>query len=524
MRCSRTSRTLSVRRVRGPHARVEGRDLTVAYLIARAQEPRASSPATRTGSWMQKVPLVGLTPEAPGPLVVKKGAQKQRVQDQRRLRRVQQARRRRGEDRELRARVRRLRRAGARVPVGRLQGPRRQRQDASSSSSTIRRCRRGPRPGPDDVRRQGDDLLRPLDLQVREGRRARRGRRAHRPRDRTGRISVLGGAGHGPANGSTWSRRTRTWAARASKAGSRWMPRPRCSRWPARTTRSSRRWPRRATSSPSPLGLTASIAIKQKMRTIDSQNVVGEAHGRDPVLQERIRGLHRALGSPGRRRTGQRRRIYNGALDNASGVAMVLEIARVLKQMPARPKRSILFLFVTAEEQGLLGSQYYASSRSIRWRRPLAVINVDGINQWGRTKDLTVVGLGASDLDDYAQAAAAEQGRMLEPGRRAGEGLLLPIRSLQLREEGRARRSIPIRASTSSASPPSTARRSATSTRTATTTRRPTRLSPTGISPAPRRTPSCSSPWAIASPQADKFPDWKPGNEFKAIRDKALGR
>jgi Zn-dependent M28 family amino/carboxypeptidase len=83
--------------------------------------------------------------------------------------------------------------------------------------------------------------------------------------------------------------------------------------------------------------------------------------------------------------------------------------------MKARPKRSILFLFVTAEEQGLLGSQYYADFPLYPLNKTVANINIDGINQWGRTKDLTVVGLGASDLDDYARAAATEQGRILTP-------------------------------------------------------------------------------------------------------------
>ena len=98
--------------------------------------------------------------------------------------------------------------------------------------------------------------------------------------------------------------------------------------------------------------------------------------------------------------------IYNGALDNASGVAAVLEIARAFTSVEPRPKRSILFLMVGAEEQGLLGAQHYAEQPIYPLAKTLANINIDGVNQWGRTKDITVIGMGASDLDDYLRDAA----------------------------------------------------------------------------------------------------------------------
>ncbi len=94
---------------------------------------------------------------------------------------------------------------------------------------------------------------------------------------------------------------------------------------------------------------------------------------------------------------------------------MLMEIARAMKALKPAPKRSVLFLFVTAEEQGLLGSQYYADFPLYPLTKTLAAINVDGVNQWGRTKDLIVIGLGASELDDYASAALAEQSRVLKP-------------------------------------------------------------------------------------------------------------
>ena len=166
---------------------------------------------------------------------------------------------------------------------------------------------------------------------------------------------------------------------------------------------------------PVPLGLTASMAIGNKMRTLDSRNVLGKVEGNDPNLREEYvvytaHWDHLGVGAPVK---GDK--IYNGALDNASGVASLLEIARAFMSVEPRPKRSVLFLMVTAEEQGLLGSQHYSVTPVYPLDRTLANINVDGVNQWGRTKDITVVGMGASDLDDVLRDAAKEQGRTLRP-------------------------------------------------------------------------------------------------------------
>ena len=102
--------------------------------------------------------------------------------------------------------------------------------------------------------------------------------------------------------------------------------------------------------------------------------------------------------------------IYNGASDNATGTAGLLAMAKAFAAAKTAPKRSILFLSVTSEEQGLLGSQYYGMMPLYPLNKTLANINMDGLNTWGKTEDVVVIGLGASDLDDYARAAAAEQG------------------------------------------------------------------------------------------------------------------
>ena len=166
---------------------------------------------------------------------------------------------------------------------------------------------------------------------------------------------------------------------------------------------------------PVPLGVTASITIRNSFRTIDSRNVAAKLEGSDPAVRDEYvvytaHWDHFGIGAPVEGDS-----IYNGALDNATGTAGLLAIARAFAAMPTPPRRSILFLVVTAEEQGLLGSQYYATNPLYPLAKTLANINMDGLNTGGRTGDLVVVGYGASELDDYAREAATEQGRTLKP-------------------------------------------------------------------------------------------------------------
>src|SRR5258705_5515632 len=166
---------------------------------------------------------------------------------------------------------------------------------------------------------------------------------------------------------------------------------------------------------PVPLGVTASMTIRNTLRTIDSQNVVAKLEGNDPALKDEyiVYTAHWDHLGVGPDVNGDR--IYNGAKDNAIGVGGLLELARAFTKVSPAPKRSILFLSVTAEEQGLLGSQYYSVTPIYPLRRTLPNINMDGLNVHGRTKDLTLIGYGASELDNYASAAAAEQGRVIRP-------------------------------------------------------------------------------------------------------------
>jgi Zn-dependent M28 family amino/carboxypeptidase len=166
---------------------------------------------------------------------------------------------------------------------------------------------------------------------------------------------------------------------------------------------------------PLPLGVKASIALKNTLRTVTSRNVVAKIEGSDPKVKDECvlytsHWDHFGLGAP---LNGDP--VYHGAVDNAVAVGGFLEIARAFAAMPLAPRRSVLFVAVTAEEQMMLGSEYYASNPSWPLEKTLAVINLEMLNVHGRTRDLTVVGLGLSDLDDVAAEIAGQQGRYLKP-------------------------------------------------------------------------------------------------------------
>ncbi len=271
-----------------------------------------------------------------------------------------------------------------------------------------------------------------------------------------------------------------------------------------------------------PLGMTASMSVTQKMRTVDSQNVIAKLSGADPTLKNEYvvytaHWDHFGVGEPVNGDS-----IRNGALDNASGCATVLEIARQLKALKPATKRSFLFLMVTAEEQGLLGSQYYAEFPLYPLAKTVANINIDGINQWGRTKDLTVVGLGASDLDDYAQAAAAEQGRVLKPDAEPEKGFYYRSDHFNFAKKG-----VPAFDPDSGVDylgkPPAYGKQ-----------KREEYTNRDYHAPSDEIKDDWDLTGAVEDArlfllmghriaQADKLPAWKPGNEFKAIREKMLG-
>jgi Zn-dependent M28 family amino/carboxypeptidase len=174
---------------------------------------------------------------------------------------------------------------------------------------------------------------------------------------------------------------------------------------------------------PIDMGMRASIEIHNTMRTIQSRNVVAKRTGSDPALKSQfvIYTAHWDHLGIGPRINGDS--IYHGALDNASGVAALLEIARAYSVLKTPPKRTILFISVTAEEQGLLGSEYYATHPLYPLAKTAAEINMDGMDVWGKTSDITEIGRGESNLDDVVAAVAREQGRTVEPDPEPEKGL-----------------------------------------------------------------------------------------------------
>jgi Zn-dependent M28 family amino/carboxypeptidase len=159
---------------------------------------------------------------------------------------------------------------------------------------------------------------------------------------------------------------------------------------------------------PVALGAKVSFAIDNEVRHVDSANVLGVLPGASLAKQVVVYTAHHdhlGIGTP---KNGDA--IYNGALDNASGVASLLAIARAASETK-RPARSLLFVAVTAEEQGLLGSEWYCEHPTFSPGDIAADINIDGIDRFGKTSDIGFTGFGKSSLDDVIVGLAQAQGR-----------------------------------------------------------------------------------------------------------------
>lgn len=164
---------------------------------------------------------------------------------------------------------------------------------------------------------------------------------------------------------------------------------------------------------PVALNAKATFHIKIDSREIQSHNIVAKLEGGDKKDEYVIYTAHwDHLGKDPNLKGDQ---IYNGAIDNASGTAALLEMAKAFSKLPTPPRRSVLFLSVTAEEKNLLGAKFYATHPLYPLNKTVANINVDGVNQWGKTSDYTVIGLGNSTLDDVLTDALKSEGRVVKP-------------------------------------------------------------------------------------------------------------
>ncbi len=164
---------------------------------------------------------------------------------------------------------------------------------------------------------------------------------------------------------------------------------------------------------PYEMGLTLSLTIRNAIERSTSRNVLALLPGSERPEELVVYTAHwdhlgtdPSLGADS---------IYNGALDNASGTSGLMQIAGAFKALRKPPARSVLFMAVAAEEQGLLGTAHYASHPVYPLDATVATINMDGLNIWGPTSDITVVGYGMSELDDVLRVAADAAGRTLAP-------------------------------------------------------------------------------------------------------------
>ncbi len=270
---------------------------------------------------------------------------------------------------------------------------------------------------------------------------------------------------------------------------------------------------------PVPLGVTASMTIKNSLRTIASRNVVAKLEGSDPKLKDEYVVYTAHWDHFGKTADG----IFHGAEDDALGCAALIEVGRAFTKLPTPPRRSILFLAVTAEEQGLLGSQYYSVTPIYPLAKTVADINMDSWNVHGRTKDLTLVGFGASDLDDYARDAAAEQGRVVHGDAEPEKGFFYRSDHFNFAKQGVPALN-PDAGVDYVGKPPEYAKQVRDEWNEKRYHTPKDVVYPDWDLSGTNEDLKVLFAVGYRIAQADKIPEWKPGNEFKAKRDAMLKR
>lgn len=274
---------------------------------------------------------------------------------------------------------------------------------------------------------------------------------------------------------------------------------------------------------PVTLKAKANLDVKNTLREINSNNVVAKVEGSDPVLKNEYIVYTAHWDHLGRDPKLPGDQIFNGALDNASGTAALLEIAEAFTKLATPPKRSVLFLSVTAEEKGLLGAKYYASNPLYPLNKTLANINMDGVNQWGRTRDITMVGDDNSTLIDLLRETAAAQGRVVNPDAEPEKGFYYRSDHFEFAKQG-------VPALYTDAGQDYIGKDAAYSKQ-----KRDEYTNKDYHKVSDEIKPDWDLAGAVDDAQmltwigyrvaqGDKFPEWKPGTEFKAKRDETMGR
>jgi Zn-dependent M28 family amino/carboxypeptidase len=274
---------------------------------------------------------------------------------------------------------------------------------------------------------------------------------------------------------------------------------------------------------PVALGATATFRVRNTIREIQSRNVIARLAGADSAVADEHVVYTAHWDHLGRDSTLEGDQIFNGALDNASGTAALIELAEAFSKLPQRPRRSMLFLAVTAEEKNLLGARYYAENPLYPLTKTLANINMDGVNQWGRTRDVVVIGLGNSTLDDVLREAATARGRTVAPDPEPEKGLFYRSDHFEFAKLG-----VPALYTDSGIEyvdkPPGYGQQ-----------KRDEYTAKDYHKPSDEVKPDWDLSGAVEDTQllfevghrvaqSERFPEWKPGTEFKGRRDSALKR
>jgi len=272
---------------------------------------------------------------------------------------------------------------------------------------------------------------------------------------------------------------------------------------------------------PVALNAKASFDLKQTVRPFKSRNVVGKLEGSDPKLKDEWVIYSAHWDNLGKHDDLPGDKIFNGAADNASGVGGLLELATAYLKMKPAPKRSILFVATTAEEAGLLGAKFYAEHPLYPLEKTLADINMDGLSLWGKTHDIEDISFGNSDLDDMLAAATTRQGRVMNPNSQPEKGSFYRADNFEFSKVG-----LPSLYTAAGrdviGKPPGFGQQ-----------KKDEYVAQHYHQPSDEVNPE----WDLSGAaddlrllmevgyevaNGDKFPDWKPDNEFKAKRDRMM--
>jgi Zn-dependent M28 family amino/carboxypeptidase len=272
---------------------------------------------------------------------------------------------------------------------------------------------------------------------------------------------------------------------------------------------------------PVAIGAKANFALKQTVRPFKSRNVVGKIEGSDPKLKDEWIMYTAHWDHLGRQNDLKGDQIFNGALDNASGVGGLIELAAGYMKLKPAPKRSVLFMATTAEESGLLGAKFYAENPLYPLEKTLADINMDGLSLWGKTRDIEDTSFGNSDLDDMLAAAASYQGRVMNPNSQPEKGYFYRADQFEFSKLG-----LPSLYTAAGidviGKPPGFGRQ-----------KKEEYTAKHYHQPSDEVNPEWDLSGAIEDlrllfevgyqvANGDKFPEWKPGTEFKAKRDEMM--